>query len=239
MSSFTLQGLLLSLLLLANVAIAGRYSFTIQEVSIGVTRDWREEDLTLALVSTAGGSNIVGNSTWLVGEVHKGQTIATNDTVKYMQEFDITDTASNLSVAIGGFNIEDADEERAWKLVEGLVAVAAMVPGPQTLPAALFSTVLGFLDNPTDCTGPVIVGKADYTPEVLNNLEQNQQRCDSQSFEYDVGLLCAPSGANSSYTVKYCLERLDAKAKSAATTSSPSLAALVTALTVAIIYSGL
>jgi len=125
------------------------------------------------------------------------------------------------------------------EFVEGLVAVAAAVPGPQSLPAALFETVLGILGDPTDCTGPVIVGKATYTSDELNNLEQNQEKCDTQSFKNEVSIVCSPTRSDSDYTVRYCLERLDAKVKSAAATSSPSLAALVVSLTVAIIYSGL
>jgi len=235
MSSFTLQKVLLSLLLLANVAIAVRFSFTIQEVHVGVTRDLQEDDLLLAIASTAG-SNTIKNS-WLVGEVEADAIVAANDTVKYTQDIDVPDAASNLSVAIGGLNTDDEDEELAFNFVEGIAAVAAAIPGPQALPAKLLSIVLGAIGNPLNCTGPVIVGNALYTKDQMDELEQNKSTCETKEYGYDTPFACAPTGQNSSYSVTYCLERLDAK--SAAPISSPSLAALATALAVTILYSGL
>ncbi|KAI4625142.1 uncharacterized protein J4E87_004988 [Alternaria ethzedia] len=251
MSSFTLQKALLSLLLLANVAIAVRFSFTIQEVHVGVTRDLQEDDLLLAIASTAG-SNTIKNS-WLVGEVEADAIVAANDTVKYTQEIDVPDAASNLSVAIGGLNTDDEDEELAFSkqyidtcpiaantsldFVEGIAAVAAAIPGPQALPAKLLSIVLGAIGNPLNCTGPVIVGNALYTKDQMDELEQNKPSCETKEYGYDTPFACAPTGQISSYSVTYCLERLDAK--SAAAASSPSLAALVMSLAVAVIYSGL
>jgi len=235
MSSFTLQKVLLSLLLLANVAIAVRFSFTIQEVHVGVTRDLQEDDLLLVIASTAG-SNTIKNS-WLVGEVEADAIVAANDTVKYTQEIDVPDSASNLSVAIGGLNTDDEDEELAFNFVEGIAAVAAAIPGPQALPAKLLSIVLGVIGNPLNCTGPVIVGNALYTKDQMDELEQNKPTCETKEYRYDTPFACAPTGQNSSYSVTYCLERLDAK--SAAAASSPSLAALVMSLAVAVIYSGL
>ncbi|KAH6861041.1 hypothetical protein BKA58DRAFT_44965 [Alternaria rosae] len=235
MSSFTLQKVLLSLLLLANVAIAVRFSFTIQEVHVGVTRDVSEDDLLLAIASTA--DNTTTKNSWLVGEVHADDIIAANDTVKYVQEVDVPDSASNLSVAIGGLNTDDEDEELAFNFVEGIAAVAAAIPGPQAIPARLLSTVLGFIGNPLNCTGPVIVGNALYTKDQMDKLEQNKPSCETKSYGYESPFACAPTGQNSSYSVTYCLERLDAK--SAAAASSPSLFALVASLVVAIVYSGL
>jgi len=238
MSSFTLQKVLLSLLLLANVAIAVRFSFTIQEVDVVVTRDISEDDLLLAIASTAGGNTI--KDSWPVGEVEADTIVPPNDTVKYMQEIDVPESALNLSVAIGGFNTNDTDEEMAMKFVEGIVAVAAAVPGPQALPARLLSLAIGALGDLGNCTGAVVVGNALYTKDQMDNLEQNKPTCETKSYGYDVPRQCAPlTGANSNYSVTYCLERLEAKAESAASISSPSLAALVTALAVAIIYSGL
>jgi len=95
----TLQGLLLSLLLLANVAIAGRYSFIIKEVRVEEVRDVNEDDLLLAIASTTGNNTI--KSSWLVGEVHAGDIVKPNETVEFTQEIDVPATASNLSVAIG------------------------------------------------------------------------------------------------------------------------------------------
>lgn len=251
MSSFTLQKVLLSLLLLANVAIAVRFSFTIQEVHVGVTRDVSEDDLLLAIASTA--DNTTTKNSWLVGEVHADDIIAANDTVKYVQEVDVPDSASNLSVAIGGLNTDDEDEELAFSkyfidtypiitnsstdFVEGIAAVAAAIPGPQAIPARLLSTVLGFIGNPLNCTGPVIVGNALYTKDQMDELEQNKPSCEIKSYGYESPFACAPTGQNSSYSVTYCLERLDAK--SAAAVSSPNLFALVASLAVAIVYIGL
>jgi len=127
MSSFTLQKVLLSLLLLANVAIAVRFSFTIQEVHVGVTRDLQEDDLLLVIASTAG-SNTIKNS-WLVGEVEADAIVAANDTVKYTQEIDVPDSASNLSVAIGGLNTDDEDEELAFsKQFVDMCPITANIP---------------------------------------------------------------------------------------------------------------
>ena len=234
----TLQGLLLSLLLLANVAIAGRYSFIIKEVRVEEVRDVNEDDLLLAIASTT------GNNTDIVKP---------NDTVEFTQEIDVPATASNLSVAIGGLNTDDADEQLAFSMhpanvryvttnaspgfVEGIVAIAGAIPGPQALPAKLLSIVLGATGNFLNCTGPVIIGNAVYTSDQLNDLEQNQEVCETKSFGYEVPFACSPTLENSSYTVDYCLERLDAK--SAAATSSPGLVLLFTSFAVAIIYSGL
>ena len=254
MSSFTLQKVLLSLLLLANVAIAVRFSFTIQEVDVVVTRDISEDDLLLAIASTAGGNTI--KDSWPVGSVEADTIVPPNDTVKYMQEIDVPESALNLSVAIGGFNTNDTDEEMAMskqsidtcpmttntpaEFVEGIVSVAAAVPVPQALPARLLSLAIGALGDLGNCTGAVVVGNALYTKDQMDNLEQNKPTCETKSYGYDVPRQCAPlTGANSNYSVTYCLERLEAKAESAASISSPSLAALVTALAVAIIYSGL
>jgi len=234
MSSFTLQKVLLSLLLLANVAIAVRFSFTIQEVDVVVTRDISEDDLLLAIASTAGGNTI--KDSWPVGEVEADTIVPPNDTVKYMQEIDVPESALNLSVAIGGFNTNDTDEEMAMKFVEGIVAVAAAVPGPQALPARLLSLAIGALGDLGNCTGAVVVGNALYTKDQMDNLEQNKPTCETKTYGYEVPLSCF---RDSNYSVTYCLERLEAKAESAAATSSPTLAALVTALAVAILYSGL
>ncbi|RYN23433.1 hypothetical protein AA0112_g9341 [Alternaria arborescens] len=231
----TFQGLLLSLLLLANVAIAGRYSFIIKEVRVEEVRDVSEDDLLLAIASTTG-NNTIKNS-WLVGKVHAGGVVKPNDTVKFTQEIDVPATASNLSVAIGGLNTDDANEQLAFSFVEGIVAIAGAIPGPQALPAKLLSIVFGAIGDFSNCTGPVIIGNAVYTLDQLNDLEQNQEVCETKSFGYEVPLLCSPTFKNSSYTVDYCLERLDAK--SAAANSSPGLVPLFTSLAVAIIYSGL
>lgn len=247
----TLQGLLLSLLLLAKVAIAGRYSFIIKEVRVEEVRDVNEDDLLLAIASTTGNNTI--KSSWLVGEVHAGDIVKPNDTVEFTQEIDVPATASNLSVAIGGLNTDDADEQLAFSMhpanvryvttnaspgfVEGIVAIAGAIPGPQALPAKLLSIVLGATGNFLNCTGPVIIGNAVYTSDQLNDLEQNQEVCETKSFGYEVPFACSPTLENSSYTVDYCLERLDAK--SAAATSSPGLVLLFTSFAVAIIYSGL
>lgn len=188
-----------------------------------------------------------------MGKVHAGGIVKPNDTVKFTQEIDVPATASNLSVAIGGLNMVDADEQLAFSMhpanvryvttnaspgfVEGIVAIAGAIPGPQALPAKLLSIVFGATGNFLNCTGPVIIGNAVYTSDQLNDLEQNQEVCETKSFGYEVPFACSPTFENSSYTVDYCLERLDAK--SAAANSSPGLVPLFTSFAVAIIYSGL
>jgi hypothetical protein len=93
-------------------------------------------------------------------------------------------------------------------IVNGIVTVAAAFPGPQALPATLLGLALSYFD-PFNCTGPVAVGNVIYPQNDLNNMNQNQKTCDSRTYSYEPPKMCGYR--NSSYTVKYCLERLDPK----------------------------
>jgi hypothetical protein len=117
------------------------------------------------------------------------------------------------------------------EIVQGIVTVAAAVPGPQAPAAKLISLALSLIGDPFNCTGPVAVSNVIYTQDTLNKMDQNQKDCDQQTYSYETPLTCGLH--NSSYTVKWCLERLDPKSSAAASlalSSSPSFACLSVAL---------
>jgi hypothetical protein len=117
------------------------------------------------------------------------------------------------------------------EIVQGIVTVAAAVPGPQAPAAKLIGLALSLIGDPFNCTGPVAVSNVIYTQDTLNKMDQNQKDCDQQTYSYETPLTCGLH--NSSYTVKWCLERLDPKSSAAASlalSSSPSFACLSVAL---------
>ena len=105
MPVFHLQQRMLALLLLVNITLAVRFSFSIQEVMVGTTRDISEDDLVLAIAFNTGSSS--NNRTWSLGSVEANDTIKWNNLT---QEIDVPASASNLSVAIGILNTPDEDE---------------------------------------------------------------------------------------------------------------------------------
>jgi hypothetical protein len=104
------------------------------------------------------------------------------------------------------------------------VTIAATFPGPQALPAKLLGIVLGFLD-PTNCTGPVVLGNIIYPKNDLKNMDQNQKVCDTKTYSIEKPGVCGlvTLSGNSSYSVKYCLEALDPKSSAAANLVPSSL----------------
>jgi hypothetical protein len=117
------------------------------------------------------------------------------------------------------------------EFVQGIVTVAAAVPGPQAPAARLIGLALSLIGDPFNCTGPVAVGNVIYTQDTLDKMDQNQKDCDQQTYSYETPLTCGLD--NSSYTVKWCIERLDPKTSAAASlalSSSLSFAGLSVAL---------
>jgi hypothetical protein len=234
----------LGFLALSNLAFATRFRFGVEEVNVGLTRDPLEDDALLVIASVTGSGNKTNN--WELGSVGAGDSIKWNNLT---QEIDVPRGAANLSMAFGIANAPDPDEELVSgkydviiaqsgadmfsDIVNGIVTVAAAVPGPQAPAARLLGLALSFLD-PFNCTGPVAVGNVIYAQNDLNNMNQNQKTCDSQTYSYDTPNMCG--FRNSSYTVKYCLERLDPKPASGSAAasfvpySSTSFAALGVAL---------
>jgi hypothetical protein len=96
---------MLALLLLVNITLAVRVSFSIQEIIVGTTRDISEDDLVLAIAFNTGSSS--NNRTWSLGSVEENDIIKWNNLT---QEIDVPASASNLSVAIGILNTPDEDE---------------------------------------------------------------------------------------------------------------------------------
>jgi hypothetical protein len=102
----TLAHQLLGFLILSNFALAVRFKFGIEEVTVGTTRDNFEDDGLLVVASYTGSGN--KSNDWELGSLEEGDSIKwTNLT----QEIDVPSGASNLSVAIGVSNAKDADEE--------------------------------------------------------------------------------------------------------------------------------
>ena len=105
MPSFRLPQLFVAFLLFANMALASRFRFSINEIVVGVTRDISEDDLFLAIATTTGfGTN---NKTWTLGEAQKGNTFKWDNLT---QEIEVPASASNLSIAIGVLNGKSGDE---------------------------------------------------------------------------------------------------------------------------------
>lgn len=108
MPGFHLHHLLLAFLLMANMTLAGRFRVSIQEIVVGTTRDFSEDDLLLAVAATTGfGTN---NKTWLLGSAKGGDIIKWDNLT---QDVEVPASASNLSVAIGVLNDPDGDEKTA------------------------------------------------------------------------------------------------------------------------------
>ncbi|KAF2128128.1 hypothetical protein P153DRAFT_358248 [Dothidotthia symphoricarpi CBS 119687] len=233
-----LQLQLLSFLLLANLAFAGLFSFSIQEISVGETRGRGEDYLILAIASTTGSST--NNKTWPLTAVVQNQTIKWTNLTQEIQV--LPASVSNLSVAIGIMNNPDDDAasavETTSQFLESIAGVAGKAPGILGLAADVLGTFLGFIgdffEELLDCAGAVVVGNAIYTPDTLNSLNQNQKICDTNDYSYSAPNVCG--GGNSSYTVTYCLERLDAK--SAAANLLPGLFLPLFGLAVVLICGG-
>lgn len=122
------------------------------------------------------------------------------------------------------------------EFMEGIVGVAAALPGPLAPIAKLLEIVTGFFTDLFNCGGPVFVGNAIYTPDNLNNFEQNQKACETRNYTYPTS--CAFEAWDSNYTVTHCLERLDAKpaSASAAVMSLPGLPLSLLGLAGALLY---
>ena len=120
----------------------------------------------------------------------------------------------------------DPIEEFADAFVKGIVGLASAVPGPQAAPAKLLSLVLGYVGDLFDCSGPTVLGNLVYTQDTLKNMNQNQKDCadKTDTFESPNVVTCGPS--NSSYTVTYCIERLDPKSSAASGLRPGSLISL-------------
>ena len=112
--------------------------------------------------------------------------------------------------------------------------VAAIVPGPQAPAAKVLSIVLGLIGDLFKCDGPVVVGNFVYASGDLNKLNQNEKACGTTPYTYEVPETCGFS--NSSYTVTYCLERLDAK--SAAANLLPDLSIPLVSLAAVLLFGG-
>ncbi|KAL1601451.1 hypothetical protein SLS60_006366 [Paraconiothyrium brasiliense] len=204
--------------------LASRFRFGVQEIHVGLPRDLDEDDLVLAIVSTAGSDT--SNQTWLIGAVEKNTTISWSNLT---HEFDVPASPSNVSVSIGALNDPDATEESITGFVDGVADLASAVPGP----VGLIGALVGFLSGLSNCTGPVVADNIVYDLAALNNMTQNQKTCNTKNYTYEPPTLFCGTG-NSSYTVTYCLERLDAKT-SGAVGLLPGIFLGVTSLAVAIL----
>jgi hypothetical protein len=102
----------------------------------------------------------------------------------------------------------------------------------------IFTTLFGWISGLFDCTGAVVVDRIVYYPDALNNLTQHQKLCDTKKYSFE-----SPHDAcgkeNSSYSVTYCLERLDAPdRKSAAVALLPGGGATLLSLAVVLLFGG-
>ncbi|CAI6334895.1 unnamed protein product [Periconia digitata] len=105
MAAFSLQRLLFLTLLSTNWVTAGRFRFSVQEISTNTTRDISEDDLILGIAtSTNSGSN---NKTWTIGPAVEGSVFKWDNLT---QEVEVPASGSNLSVAIGVMNKEAGGE---------------------------------------------------------------------------------------------------------------------------------
>jgi hypothetical protein len=95
----------LGFLLLSNFAVARKFKFGVEEVNVGTTRDYEEDDVLLVIASTAGSGN--HSDKFSLGPVEKNASIKWNNIT---QELDVPSGASNLSVALSAFNADDPDE---------------------------------------------------------------------------------------------------------------------------------
>ncbi|KAJ4347886.1 uncharacterized protein N0V89_009258 [Didymosphaeria variabile] len=200
---FRLHSLLRVLVFLSShLALASRFRFGIQEIYVGLPRDLEEDDLVLAIVSTAGSDS--SNQTWLIGAVETNTTISWSNLT---HEFDVPANPPNVSVSIGAANDPDADEESIEEFVSGVADLASLLPGI----GGFFGSLVGFLTDLSNCTGPVVADNIVYAPATLDNMTQNQKVCNTKNYtNASPHLLCGTD--NSSYTVTYCLERLTSNA---------------------------
>lgn len=96
---------ILSSLLLIHMTVAVRFSFSIKDITVGRTRDLKEDDLVLAIASNTGVGNY--SNVFFLGPIEADQSIKwTNLT----QEIDVPTDARNISVALGITNTADATE---------------------------------------------------------------------------------------------------------------------------------
>ncbi|KAF2822365.1 hypothetical protein CC86DRAFT_409976 [Ophiobolus disseminans] len=201
------------LLLLSSIAHASRFSFSISEITVQRTRDVAEDDLFLALASTAGSSTT--NHTFPLVSVKEGSIIKWDNLT---QEIDVPAAATNLSIAIGVLNNANDDEDKAvdtsLKFAQAILTIAARVPGPQAPAANLLGIVSGFIGaDMFNCDGAVAVGNVVYTIDTLNGMDKGKKVCETRPYAYESPkALCGVRGSN--YTVIHCLERLDDKAAS-------------------------
>jgi hypothetical protein len=119
------------------------------------------------------------------------------------------------------------------EFVQGIITVAGAVPGPQAPAARLLGLALSLIGDPLNCTGPVALGNIVYAQDTLNKMDQNQKDCGQQTYSHDTPITCGIH--NSSYTVKWCLERLDAKSSAATSLGLSSLLSFA-GLIVALLY---
>jgi hypothetical protein len=97
----------LPIFFLLSLAAAGKFKFSIQEILVGETREGLgDDDLLLAIASTAGSSN--NSNHWMVGSVNNKDQIKWDNLT---QEVEVSDKASNLSIAFGLSNTPDLDEQ--------------------------------------------------------------------------------------------------------------------------------
>jgi hypothetical protein len=102
-----------ALLLLVNLTVAVRFSFSIKDVTVGRTRDLTEDDLVLVLASNTGASN--NSKSFFLGPIEADQSIRwTNLT----QEIDVPADARNISLAFGISNTADATENNYTQLAD-------------------------------------------------------------------------------------------------------------------------
>ncbi|KAF1849197.1 uncharacterized protein K460DRAFT_428660 [Cucurbitaria berberidis CBS 394.84] len=237
MPGLRLQHQLLGFLLLVNMALAGRFSFSIQEIIVGVTRDFKEDDLVLAIAATTGSTP--SNNTWSLGSVEANDIIKWNNLT---HEIEVPVSASNLSVAIGIMNTPNGTEvtvqNATSQLVQIIVGAAANMSGTAGPAERLLDIALNFFSDLTSCAGPTVIDNVTYAPDTLNSLNQSQKTCETKTYFEEVKILCGLQ--NSNYTVTYCLERLDAKPvpASAAASLLPGLFLLFITLAVACISGG-
>ena len=99
--------------------------------------------------------------------------------------------------------------------VNGVAEFASYVPGP----VGIIGAIVDFFSDLGNCTGPVVGDNIVYDPKALDNMTQGEKKCDTKNYTLESPSAVPLVGCgfdNSSYTVTYCLERLDEKKTSGA-----------------------
>lgn len=92
-----------------HTTLAVKYSFSVKQIHAGVIREWYEDSLLLAIAGTTGSGNT--SNTWPMGLISTNQTI--DNRTDLVVEFDVSECASNLSVAFGLLDAPDQNDTAA------------------------------------------------------------------------------------------------------------------------------